>query len=67
MYCKNAGFPEPALAANVRFPDSIVWKGRHQEKNCVFSCYLWKMKEKPANKNGGLCFSMKSKATCKNE
>ena len=29
-------------------------------------CYLWKMKEKPANLNGGLCFSIKWKATCRN-
>ena len=28
--------------------------------------YLWKMKEKPANLNGGLCFSIKWKATCRN-
>ena len=28
--------------------------------------YLWKMKEKLENKKRGLCFSMKSKATCKN-
>ena len=26
--------------------------------------YLWKMKEKPANLNRGLCFSIKWKATC---
>ena len=37
--CKNADFPEPALVANARFTDSIVWKnksfvwkGRRQEK-----------------------------------
>ena len=28
--------------------------------------YLWKMKEKPANLNRGLCFSIKWKATCRN-
>ena len=28
--------------------------------------YLWKMKEKPANLNRGLCFSTKWKATCRN-
>ena len=28
--------------------------------------YLWKMKEKPANLNRGVCFSMKWKATCQN-
>ena len=28
--------------------------------------YLWKMKEKPANLNRGVCFSMKWKATCRN-
>ena len=28
--------------------------------------YLWKMKEKPANLNRGVCFSMKGKATCRN-
>ena len=28
--------------------------------------YLWKMKEKPADLNGGLCFSIKWKATCRN-
>ena len=28
--------------------------------------YLWKMKEKPANLNGGLCFSIKWQATCQN-
>ena len=28
--------------------------------------YLWKMKEKPANVNRGVCFSMKWKATCRN-
>ena len=28
--------------------------------------YLWKMKEKPANLNRGLCFSIKWKATCQN-
>ena len=29
-------------------------------------CYLWKMKEKPANLNRGVCFSMKWKATWRN-
>ena len=29
-------------------------------------CYLWKMKEKPANLNMGVCFSTKWKATCRN-
>ena len=28
--------------------------------------YLWKMEEKPANLNRGLCFSIKWKATCRN-
>ena len=28
--------------------------------------YLWKVKEKPANLNMGVCFSMKWKATCQN-
>ena len=28
--------------------------------------YLWKRKEKPANLNRGVCFSMKWKATCQN-
>ena len=28
--------------------------------------YLWKMKEKPANLNRGVCFSIKWKATCRN-
>ena len=28
--------------------------------------YLWKMKEKPANLNSGVCFSIKWKATCRN-
>ena len=28
--------------------------------------YLWKMKEKPANLNRAVCFSMKWKATCRN-
>ena len=28
--------------------------------------YLWNMKEKPANLNRGVCFSMKWKATCQN-
>ena len=28
--------------------------------------YLWKRKEKPANLNRGLCFSIKWKATCRN-
>ena len=28
--------------------------------------YLWKMNEKPANLNRGVCFSMKWKATCRN-
>ena len=28
--------------------------------------YLWKMKEKPANLNRGVCFSMKRKATSRN-
>ena len=45
------------LAANACFADSVVWKnksfvwkGRRQEKHCVFALrHLWKMKEKPAN------------------
>ena len=48
----------------MRFADSIVWKnksfpwkGHRQEKNLRFCiCYLWKMKEKPANLNRGVCF-----------
>ena len=42
--CKNAGFPEPALVANVHFADStvwkyksFVWKRRRQEKTAVFA------------------------------
>ena len=46
---------------------SFLWKGHCQEKKLRFCIrYLWKMKEKPANLNRGVCFSMKWKATCKN-
>ena len=70
----SRNFLQPALVANVRFADSIVWKnksflwkGHRQEKNCVFALrYFWKMKEKPANLNRGVCFSMNWKATCRN-
>ena len=31
--CKNAGFSEPAMAANAHFADSIVWKNK---------CFVWK-------------------------
>ena len=37
---------------------------RKKPRFCI--CYLWKMKEKPANLNSGVCFSLKWKATCKN-
>ena len=54
-------FLEPALAANARFADSIVWKnksflwkGHRQEKFCIR--YFWKMKEKPENLNRGYVF-----------
>ena len=33
---QNAGFPEPALAANVCFADSIVWKNKS---------FVWKAKD----------------------
>ena len=33
---------------------------------CIHVRYFWKMKEKPANVNRGVCFSVKWKATCKN-
>ena len=70
----SRNFLQPVLAANARFADSIVWKnksflwkGHRQEKKLRFCiCYLWKMKEKPANFNRGVCFSMKWKATCQN-
>ena len=54
--CKNTGFPEPALAANARFAEFIVYKkalfGKHaarKKKNGFCTRYLWKKKEKPAN------------------
>ena len=37
-----------------------------KKKLCFCIRYLWKMKEKPANLNRGVCFSLKWKATCKN-
>ena len=36
------------------------------KKLCFCIRYLWKMKEKPANLNRWVCFSMKWKATCRN-
>ena len=36
------------------------------KKLCFCIRYLWKRKEKPANLNRGVCFSMKWKATCRN-
>ena len=36
------------------------------KKLCFCIRYLWKMKEKPANLNRGVCFSLMWKATCKN-
>ena len=55
--CKIAGFPEPALVANVHFADSIVWKNKsfvwnahRQENKCVFAYVIfWKTKQKPMN------------------
>ena len=74
LFSFSRNFLEPALVANARFADSIVWKnksslskGHRQEKKLHFCIrYLWKMKEKPANLNRGVCFSLKWKATCKN-
>ena len=37
-----------------------------EKKLCFCIRYLWKMKEKPANLNRGVCFSIKWKATCRN-
>ena len=62
--CKNAGFPEPALAANVCFTDSIVrknksfvWKGRCQEKTVVFACGICgRRKRNQQTKIGGYVF-----------
>ena len=62
--CKSASFPEPALAGNACFADSIVWKNksfvwkeRHQEKNCVFAHVICgKRKRNQRNKIGGMFF-----------
>ena len=74
----NAGFPEPALAANVRFADfivykkSFVWKERRQEKDVVsahFICGKRKINQQTKIERGGgggVGFSMKWKATCEN-
>ena len=57
--CKSAGFPEPALAAEVGFADSTQFgKTKALFGNLrmlpgktlgVCICYMWKMKEKPVN------------------
>ena len=41
-------------------------KDTARKKMRFFIRYLWKRKEKPANLNRGVCFSMKWKATCQN-
>ena len=76
--CKNAGFPElrsePAPVANARFADftvlrktkALFGKDATGKKLCFCKRYFWKMKEKPANKDRGLCFATKSKITRKN-
>ena len=38
---------------------SLFGKDATRKKNCVFIRYLWKTKEKLADKSRGLCFSMK--------
>ena len=63
--CKSAGFPEPALAADVCLADyiawknkSFVWKGCCQEKkNCVFATLF--VERQTSGLNGGVYFSMK--------
>ena len=62
----------------MRFADSIVWKNKSivwegccQEKNCVFAIlFLENEREtselKLGGGGGGVCFSMKLKATCEN-
>ena len=62
--CRNAGFPEPALTANARSADSIVWKnksfvwkGCHQEKHCIFAYVICgKRKRNQRTKIGGGTF-----------
>ena len=55
--CKNAGFREPAMAANTHFADSIVWKnesfvwkGRSQEKRTAFLQMLFVENESETSK-----------------
>ena len=50
------------------FGKTKVFFGKDTARKKLRFCirYLWKMKEKPANLNSWLCFSIKWKATCRN-
>ena len=45
---------------------SLVWKGRRQEKTAFLYMLLVENERETSELNRGLCFSMESKATCKN-